>query len=162
VIEPQYRTNSKRIRVFAQSAGVSQRGCSRPLQRVVSDFGADVPFAKVMDKLVEHYGIFVCESTIRNVTQTHAQKIFERSAGQPMFKANPSVSARTDSSTKRVFVAQTDGTMVPTVRSDPAQADRRKGKRLQWEEAKVSLAHVKGSKELAYAATLQGDVDKAM
>ena len=36
----------------------------------------------------------------------------------------------------------------------------RKGKRLQWEEAKVSWAHVKGSKELAYAATLQGDVDK--
>jgi len=160
VLEPQYRTDSKCIRVFAQSAGVSQRGCSRPLQRVLTDFGADVPFAKVMDKLVEHYGIVVCESTIRNVTQTHAQKIFERSAGQPLLESTGGAAQRTDSLVKKVFVVETDGTMVPTVRSDPAQPDRRKGKRLQWEEAKVSLAHVKGSKELAYAATLQGDVDK--
>ena len=143
-----------------QSAGVNHRGCSRPLQRVVTDFGADVPFAKVMDKLVEHYGIVVCESTIRNVTQTHAQKIFERSAGQPLLKFTGGAAQRTQSLVKKVFVAQMDGTMVPTVRSDPAQPDQRKGKRLQWEEAKVSLAHVKGSKELAYAATLQGDVDK--
>jgi len=160
VLEPQYRTDSKCIRVFAQSAGVSQRGCSRPLQRVLTDFGADVPFAKVMDKLVEHYGIVVCESTIRNVTQTHAQKIFERSAGQPLLESTGGAAQRTDSLVKKVFVVETDGTMVPTVRSDPAQPDRRKGKSLQWEEAKVSLAHVKGSKELAYAATLQGDVDK--
>jgi hypothetical protein len=160
VIEPQYRQKTKRIRVFAQSAGVSQRGCSRPLQRVITDFGADVPFAKVMDKLVEHYGIVICESTIRNVTHAHAQKIFERSAGQPLFKVAKSASPGGNSSAKKVIVAQTDGTMVPTVRSDPAQADQRKAKSLQWQEAKVSLAHVKGSKQLAYAATLQGDVDQ--
>lgn len=54
-----------------------------------------------------------------------------------------------------------DGTMVPTVRSDAAQGDRRKGKSVQWQEAKVSLAHVAGSKELTYAATLLGDADTA-
>jgi predicted NAD/FAD-dependent oxidoreductase len=54
VEEPQYRSATKRIRPFAKSAGVSARGCSRPLQRAVTDFGADVPYAKAMDKLVEH------------------------------------------------------------------------------------------------------------
>ena len=65
VAEPQYRKGSKRIRAFAQSAKVSHRGCSRPLQRAVTDFGADVPFAQAMDKLVEHYGVVLAESTIR-------------------------------------------------------------------------------------------------
>ena len=54
-----------------------------------------------------------------------------------------------------------DGTMVPTVQSDASQRDQRKGKSVQWQEAKVSLAHVQGSKELVYAATLTGDVDAA-
>jgi hypothetical protein len=41
------------VRAFAGSARVSHRGCSRPLQRAVTDFGADQSFAQVMDKLVE-------------------------------------------------------------------------------------------------------------
>jgi len=45
VMEPQYRKATQRIRPFVQSAQVSQRGCSRPLQRAVTDFGADLPFA---------------------------------------------------------------------------------------------------------------------
>ena len=40
-------------------------------------------------------------------------------------------------------------------------ADRRKGKSVQWQEAKVSLAHVHGSTEPVYGATLLGDVDTA-
>src|SRR5450830_1165729 len=64
VEEPQYRRATKRLRPFAQSAKVSNRGCSRPLQRVVTDFGADIAFAQVMDKLVEHYGVMLGESTI--------------------------------------------------------------------------------------------------
>jgi len=34
----------------------------------VTDFGADQPFAQAMDKIVEHYGIVVSESTIARVT----------------------------------------------------------------------------------------------
>jgi len=43
----------------------------------------------------------------------------------------------------------------------PCQSDKRKGKSVQWQEAKVSLAHAHGSIELTYAATLLGDVDSA-
>jgi hypothetical protein len=66
-----------------QSAKVSNRGCSRALQRVITDFGADLPFAQVMDKLVEHYGIVLGESTIRQITEGHAQKVFEAAKPVP-------------------------------------------------------------------------------
>ena len=48
-----------------------------PLQRAVTDFGADAPFAQAMDKLVEHYRVVLAESTIRRITEGHAQALFE-------------------------------------------------------------------------------------
>lgn len=152
--EPQYRSGSRRIRPFAQSAGVKARGCSRRLQRALTDLGADLPYAQVMDKLVEHYGIIIAESTIQRITLRHAQEIQRRSKGQPQGLPKKVAAQQT-------FIVEMDGTMVPTVRNDASQGDRRKGKSVQWQEAKVSLAHVQGSKELSYAATLMGDVDTA-
>lgn len=153
-MEPQYRRGSKRLRPFVRSAGVRARSCSRLLQRAVTDLAADVPFAKAMDKLVEHYGIVLGESTIREVTLCHAQAMHRTSGGFP--QGLPEAVAD-----KQTFVVQTDGTMVPTVCSGAVPGDRRKGKTVQWQEARVSLAHVHGSTELSYAATLLGDVDTA-
>ena len=151
VQEPQYRSASKKVRPFAQSAQVSARGCSRLLQRVLTDFGADMAYARVMDKLVEHYGIVVPESTIRRVTLEHARKIHTRTQGSP--QGLPQRVAPT-----QTFIVETDSTMVPTVKSPDLPGDKRKNKTVQWAEAKISLAHVQGSKEMSYAATLQGDV----
>ena len=119
---------------------------------MVTDFGADVAFAQVMDKLVEHYGVVLGESTIRRITEGHAQTIFETA------QLNASWPAQTGAET---VVAQMDGGMVPIVEPDAAQKDKRKGKQLQWKEAKICLAHAKGSKTLAYGGTLQGDVAQA-
>ena len=152
--EPQYRQGTKRLRPFVRSAGVKARGCSRLLQRAVTDFAADLPFSKAMDKLVEHYGIVVGESTIRQVALHHAQAIHRHSGGSPQGLPEKVAAQQT-------FVAQIDGTMVPTVRNATDGADRRKGKTVQWQEAKVSLAHVHGSTELVYGATLLGDVETA-
>jgi len=153
-MEPQYRRGSKRVRAFARSACVKARGCSRLLQRVVTDFAADVPFAKAMDKLVEHYGVVLGESTIRQITLHHAQAVHARSQGFPQGLPDAAPAQQT-------FVTQTDGTMVPTVRTTQGSGDRRKGKSVQWEEARVSLVHAHGSTTLVYAATLSGDVDTA-
>lgn len=120
----------------------------------MTDLGADLAYAQVMDKLVEHYGIVLGESTIRKLTLAHAKKIHQRSQGRPLGLPNPVGKACT-------FIAQTDGCMVPTVRSDAKQKDKRKGKSVQWQEAKVSLAHAQGSKEMAFGATLAGGVDTA-
>ena len=138
------------MRAFAQSAKVSHRGCSRPLQRAVTDFGADQSFAQVMDKLVEHYGIVLGESTIRRITEGHAQKIFEM-ADKP--SAWP-----TQLGSSAVVIVEMDGGMVPIVEPDATQTDQRKGKKLHWKEAKICLAHPQGSKTLTYGGTLQGDV----
>jgi hypothetical protein len=153
-MEPQYRKATKRIRPFVQSAQVSHRGCSRPLQRAVTDFGADLPFAQVMDKLVEHYGIVLGESTIRHITEGHAQRIFEVTQ-----HTNPIGPLQSGSRT--VVIVEMDGGMVPLVEPDTTRQDKRKGKKLQWKEAKICLAHPQGSKTLAYGGTLQGDVDTA-
>ena len=153
--EPQYRRQTKRIRPFARSAGVSHRGCSRPLQRAVTDFGADVAFAQVMDKLVEHYGIVLGESTIRHITEGHAQKIFASAS------ATAAPGWPTQAGPSAVVIVEMDGGMVPIVEPDRTRPDQRKGKTLQWQEAKICLAHAQGSQQVVYGGTVQGDVDTA-
>jgi hypothetical protein len=118
----------------------------------VTDFGADVAFAQVMDKLVEHYGIILAESTIRRVTEAHAQKIYETKAVDEAWPSD--VGCET-------VVVEMDGGMVPIVETDGTRQDRRRGKKLQWKEAKLCLAHKAGSKTPSYGGTLRGDVAEA-
>jgi len=106
-----------------------------------------------MDKLVEHYGVVLSESTIARITKGHAQKIFESAA--------PAHGWPTKDGTSTTVIVQTDGGMVPIVDIDESQSDKRKGKTLRWQEAKLCLAHPQGSKTLAFGGTLQGDVDTA-
>lgn len=108
VDEPQYRRSKQRVRPFCESAGVRPRACSRPLQRAVTDFGADLPFLQVMDKLVEHYGILLGESTIRRITEGHARRIFE---GAQAVGAGAWPQAHGHSA---VVVAEMDGGMSPS------------------------------------------------
>lgn len=53
------------------------RGYSLPLQRVVTDFGADVPFGRIPQKLREHHGISVPVSSAQALTQTHAKQVYQ-------------------------------------------------------------------------------------
>ncbi len=133
---------------------MSNRKCSRRLQRALTELGADLPWAQVADKIVEHYGVVVAESTARRVTLAHADKIQQRSRGLP--QGLPSKVAA-----EQTFIAEIDGSMIPTVRARSTEGDQRKGKSVQWEEVKLSLAHVKGGTDLVYAGTLTGDVELA-
>lgn len=119
---------------------------------MVTDFGADVAFAQVEDKLVEHYGIILPESTIRRVTEAHAQIIYTTTQVDETWPVDAGC---------RTVVVEMDGGMVPIVEADAAQTDRRKGKTLQWKEAKLCLAHATGSQTLCYGGTLQGNVEEA-
>src|ERR1700747_3896565 len=51
--------------------------------------------------------------------------------------------------------------MVPIVEPDARQRDKRKGKTLSWREAKISLAHAKGSTTPVYAGAIEGGVETA-
>jgi hypothetical protein len=103
----------------------------------------------VVDKLVEHYGVLLAESTIRRLTEGHAQAIFDTVMLEEDWPAEVG---------QEVVIAEMDGGMVPVMSPDITQQDKRKGKKLQWKEAKLCLAHAKGSKTLTYGGTLQGDV----
>ena len=95
-----------------------------------------------MDKLVEHYGVVLAESTIRRITEGHAQAIFE---AVELDEVWPTQTGHED------LIAEMDGGMVPTVEPDAAQKDQRKGKKLVWKEAKICLAHAKGARRLPSA-----------
>ena len=44
---------------------------------------------------------------------------------------------------------------------DASQKDKRKGKTLSWREAKICLAHAKGSQTPVYDGTIEGGVETA-
>ena len=131
---------------FCEWAKVRHR-LLRPLQRVDDQAGCCLCPSRIA---VEHYGSSWKHN--RRVTELHAQKIF---AATPVDDAWP------DEEGREMVVVEMDGGMVPIVEADAAQKDRRKGKRLQWKEAKLCLAHEAGSKTLSYGGTLQGDVAEA-
>ena len=136
-----------------RSAKVIPRGCSRPLQRVITDFAADQPFAQTRIKLREHYGIEMGESTMQRIALGHGKTLFEASRAPGDFPEAPG--------RHKQIVAQTDGGMIPIVEPDAGQLDKRKGKTLSWREAKISLAHAKGSQTPVYAGMIEGGVEKA-
>ena len=49
-----------------------------PLQRAITDFGADHAFGQVPKKLQEHYGIDMPVSTVRKITEFHAEQMHQQ------------------------------------------------------------------------------------
>ena len=123
------------------------------MQRVIVDFAADAPFAQVQLKLREHYGFEIGESTIQRIALGHAQAIFESGRDAVDFPRAPG--------RHKQIVAQTDGGMIPVMAPDAGQKDKRKGKTLSWREAKISLAHAKGSRTPVYGGGIEGGVEEA-
>jgi hypothetical protein len=123
------------------------------LQRAITDFAADAPFAQVQLKLRKHYGFAIGESTIQRIALGHARAIFE--SGRPALEF-PTAPGR-----HKQIVAQTDGGMIPVMAPDTSQKDQRKGKQLSWREAKISLAHAKGSRTPVDGGGIAGGVEAA-
>lgn len=140
------------MRPFSLSAKVQCRGYSTPLQRRITDFGAEVSFGKIPKKLKEHYGISVPIIMACRITEKHGQKA---AALQERLEEIPE--------TKGVecVIAEMDGSMIPVVATGEGTAgrDRRKDRRLEWKEARLTLAHPKGSVSPVYGVTL-GDPDE--
>lgn len=116
------------------------------LERALTDFGADVSFAKASVKVKEHYGIDLGASRARRVTLAHARQV----RAQPPPVAPAAVVAQ--------LIGQMDGSMVPLVEHPPVEpgmpADRRKTKRLFWQEARLCSARADGSVTPTYGVTM--------
>jgi hypothetical protein len=110
----------------------------------LTDFGADVPFGKVVDKMKEHYGIDVPSSTVRLITEKHAHRVVKLK--------------RVGAAKEKVLISETDGSMVPIVEIDFAKqkdkGDARKARRVSWKEVKLSFARGKDKVNRCYAGII--------
>ncbi len=155
MIEQTYlgRDDGKLNRPFARSAQVRCRGYSGPLQRVLTDFGADNAFGRVAEKVAEHYGISIPLSAAATLTERHAHALRTEDI-------TPQASRRIAPLT---LIAETDGSMIPVVQTGaagwPAQ-DRRKKRTLSWKEARLALIRRPDEVEPTFAVTL-GDASTA-
>jgi hypothetical protein len=140
------------VRPFSQSAEVRPRGYSQPMQRAITDFGADGTFVEVSQKMKEHYGIEVPVSTARQITEGHGGALLKSQQLQTEIPPRPGVAC---------IIAEMDGSMIPIVETpEPADRcpslDRRKNRQLGWQEARLCLARRPGSVTPRLGATLGG------
>ena len=140
------------MRPFLKSAEVTTRSCSLPLQRAITDFGADHGFGHVPNKLQEHYGITIPVSTVRKITEGHGAHMREQQDRGSVPVSTPGC---------RQQIGEIDGSMVPIVTIGTAAGDKRKQKTLQWQEARLVLVHAQGSVTPKFAATFGGSVEES-
>lgn len=156
VEEQTYRTleGGKLCRPFQSQAAISCRGYSLWLQRAITDFGADVPFAQVREKIREHYGIAIANGAAATITEGHASRLSESDMTP---EARPTKEALT-------LIAQIDGSMIPVVQTGrPDQSgpqDRRKTRKVFWKEGKLSMIRRVDEVTPRFAVTL-GDAAAA-
>ena len=124
---------------------MSCRGHSLPLQRRLTDFGAEKSFAKAAKQALEHYGIEVSENAVRNITEAHGEAL----QGCIEFQQGEA-----NSKPREQLIAETDGTMIPIVTTDPAQeTDQRKTRKVKWKEARLGLIYEQGTTEPIFGVT---------
>lgn len=140
----------EQVRPFVRAARVSCRGYSLGLQRVVTDFGADVSFGRVPEKVREHYRIEVSASMVRAITEGHGAAL--ESEGEASLKLPLGGVTR--------LVTEIDGSMVPTVQMVEDKGDKRRQRKVSWMEARLCLAGVPEQVGRKYAATM-GSVEEA-
>jgi hypothetical protein len=137
-----HRQKGAELRPFCQRAGVRHRGYSGRLQRVLTDFGAEVSFGRAAARVQEHYGIAVPVEAVRQHTLRHGKAI----AG--LNPTPPKVPAQT-------LITQMDSSMIPVMQPGTGD-DARQGRRLFWREARLCCAGVAGQTTPLYGATLGG------
>lgn len=138
------------LRPLPKRLGVTSRGRSRRLERVLTDFGCEHSFARAAESVREHYGFEIGTSAVRSTTLEHAQRARERlqEGYQQSFRVLPAVGVEH-------VIAEADGTMICTV--EPGQ---RKGKRpREWKEMRLVAAQARDSATTVYGATF-GSVEE--
>ena len=128
------------LRPFCREAQVKHRGYSLRLQRVLTDFGAEVSFGQAVRRVKEHYAIEVPEEAVRQHTLRHGKAIATLAAAET---ANPA----------KQLITQMDGSMIPVMQPGSGE-DARKGRSLFWREVRLCSARQHGHATALYGATL--------
>jgi hypothetical protein len=123
-----------------------------PLPRVIVDFGADHVFGRASAKWREHYGIDIATSTIRRVTEYHANQMLERE------QSVQSIPKRAGGAQQ---IGEMDSSMILIMSVNKEAKDQRKHQTLHWKEVRLSRVHEQGSVTPKFGAVVQGRVDDA-
>jgi hypothetical protein len=159
ILEQSYTTGKRGalVRPFSQQSQVQCRSYSLPLQRVITDFGADVPFGQIPQKLQEHHGITVPISSAQAITLHHADAVLQ----SEQLKSEIPMLGKSS-----CLIVEMDGSYIPMVTTAPPQEseeppqDRRKTRTLGWMEARLVLCRPADQEKLRLGATL-GTPDQA-
>lgn len=154
-----YKGKAGTLRPFRLSSGAKSHGYSLPLQRAMTDFGADDAFAKAVKKVKEHYGVNVPISGERKITMAHAG-VIKRELKKEIADKNTRAGKRvlTKQEGSAYIISETDGSMVPIVVIKKMAKDKRKNKEVMYREARLTLAHENGSNTPVFSATFD-DID---
>ena len=145
-----YLDGKKLVIPFCHSAEMGCRDYSLLLERVVTDFGADVSFGQVVEKLQEHYGLNIPASAVQNITKKHAKVCYD------LLEEKEGSSIKAD-----CLIGEMDGAMIPILSFEPNEsADRRKWRKTKWKEARLSVVRKHNSTSKIFLATL-GSTDRA-
>ena len=151
VAERVWRTEQKNyLRLLPEAIGVTPRGRSQRLERVLTDFGSEHSFQHAAARVLEHYGFEINVSAVRQATLHHAARAEQilRKEYQEPFRVLPAMG-------DPYVVAEADGSMVCTVTPGP-----RAGKKPRaWQEIRLAAARGLGKTDTFYAATF-GEVDE--
>jgi len=132
------------IRPLPRRLGVTPRGRSRRLQRVLTDFGCEHSFVRAAESVLEHYGFALGSSAVRLTTLEHAQRArakLQQEYAQP-FRVLPAVG-------EAHVIAEADGTMICTVPSGSRKSKRPR----EWKEMRLVATQAKDSATTVYGAT---------
>lgn len=137
-------------RPLSARIGVRHRSCSRPLQRVLVDFGSDQSFGKAVAKVSEHYGFEISASAVRKATfecaRSVAGQLRQETAGE--YRTLPAGGGP-------VIIAQADGSFIATVQPAPRKGPRPR----EYEEIRLAAAQAQGSAQTVYAASFESVED---
>ena len=139
------------LRPLPKRLGITPRGRSRRLERVLTDFGCEHSFARAAQSVLEHYGFEIGATAVRTATLTHARRANEKleKEYELPFRVLPAIGAQH-------VIAEADGTLIRTVAPGPRKSKRPR----EWKEMRLVAAQAKDSVTTVYAATF-GSVTEA-
>jgi hypothetical protein len=135
---------SHRIHPFQQLTGIYNRCYSLRVQRFITDFGAEHSFEMSVKKMQEHHPLAcIPASSARSIIQSYANLSHKYLPGIVSMKQE-----------SKQMIAEMDGEMIPTVSFDEGK-DRRKNRKVAWQELRIAVAQNMGDSEWRYAASFE-------
>jgi hypothetical protein len=128
--------------------GITHRGYTQELQRVLTDFGLDQSFRLAAAKVEEHYGFEVPQSSLRRYAVDHAKRIAEQGDAQSE-SANCLAAQGVQG-----LIAQADGSMVAMVDFDGENPDQRKNRKVDYHEVRLCACQALGAEQTYYRAAI--------